>query len=169
MDRIREIILELKERNYQSFDEFYSLTSKLVYYMIAGIVKNNAIIEDLMQDTYIAFLENIDNVSIKNNPSSYLAQIAKNLSINYCNKYAKVDLNNEYFDKMKDPLSEENLNLIDLGIIDYLSGIEKEIVIMHIIGEMRFKDIAVVVDKPLGTVLWLYNKAIKYLRKKIGK
>jgi RNA polymerase sigma-70 factor (ECF subfamily) len=29
---------------------------------------------------------------------------------------------------------------------------------------MKFKDIARVVDKPLGTVLWIYNKAIKSLK-----
>ncbi len=169
MDRIREITLELKERNYESFDEFYSLTSKLVYYMIAGIVKNNAIIEDIMQDTYVAFLENIDNVSVKSSPSSYLAQIARNLSINFYNKHTKLEINDEYFDNMKDPLSEKQDSRIDLGIIDYLDGAEKEIVTMHIIGEMKFKDIALVIDKPLGTVLWLYNKAIKFLRKKVGE
>jgi RNA polymerase sigma-70 factor (ECF subfamily) len=29
---------------------------------------------------------------------------------------------------------------------------------------MKFKDIAKIVDRPLGTVLWLYNKAIKTLQ-----
>ena len=35
MNRLTEIILEFKEGNYNSFNEFYNQTSKLVYYMIS--------------------------------------------------------------------------------------------------------------------------------------
>ena len=39
---------------------------------------------------------------------------------------------------------------------------------MHIVGEMKFKEISKVMNKPLGTVLWIYNRAIKKLRDKVG-
>ncbi|HBY65483.1 MAG TPA: RNA polymerase subunit sigma-24, partial [Acholeplasmataceae bacterium] len=34
--------------------------------------------------------------------------------------------------------------------------------------DLKFKDIVPIVDKPLGTVLWIYNKAIKKLKEKVG-
>ena len=82
MDRVREILLELKKNDYSSFDEFYELTNRLVYIMISSIIKNKTIVEDLMQDTYVKFIENIDKISLSSNPTAYLAQIAKNISIN---------------------------------------------------------------------------------------
>ena len=44
---------------------------------------------------------------------------------------------------------------------------EREIVILHMIDNLKFKEIAKMKDKPLGTILWLYNKAIKKLKRKV--
>lgn len=77
MKRIDEIIKEFKEKNYQSFNEFYNLTNRLVYYMIAKIIHDKNIVEDLMQDTYVKFLDNVNNIIETKNSTSYLAQIAK--------------------------------------------------------------------------------------------
>ncbi len=166
MDRIREITLELKDRNYDSFDEFYNSTSKLVYHIIIGIVRRREVAEDIMQDTYTKFLESIDSVSISNSPQAYLVQIARNMAINHYNKNKREVFDDVFIDEQ---LQTKEESRVSLGIIDYLNGYEKEIVTMHIIGDMKFKDIAKAINKPLGTVLWAYNKAIKYLKKKVGE
>ena len=166
MDRIKEITHELKNKNYDSFDEFYNLTSKIVYHVIVGIVHRREVSEDIMQETYTKFLESIDNVSINNSPLAYLCQIARNTSINYYHKNKREVFDDNFIDEQLETSDE---SMVDLGIIDYLNGYEKEIVTMHIIGNMKFKDIAIVIDKPLGTVLWAYNKAIKFLKKKVGE
>ena len=44
----------------------------------------------------------------------------------------------------------------------------KEVVTLHVINDLKFKEIAKIMKKPLGTVLWIYNKAIKKLRDKVG-
>ena len=54
-----EIIEELRQANYAHFDEFYNATKKNVFFTIASIIKDRSTIDDLMQDTYIKFLENI--------------------------------------------------------------------------------------------------------------
>lgn len=168
MGRVKEIIKEMKGNDYRSFDEFYSMTSKLVYYVIAGIIKNKQTIEDLMQDTYLKFIQNINNVNPNQNPNSYLAQIAKNLAINEFNKSKRVIVDDAYFTNLKDHHTDGGRG-IDLGIIDYLIGIEKEVVILKLIGELKFREIAVMLDKPIGTIQWVYNNAIKRLREKVGE
>ncbi len=168
MGRVRQIIKELKNNDYRSFDEFYSITSKLVYYVITDIIKNKQTIEDLMQDTYLKFLQNINNINPNQNPNAYLAQIAKNLAINEFNKHKRVVVDDEYFRNLKDP-SEKKDHGIDLGIINYLEGEEKEVVTLKLIGDLKFREIAVMLDKPIGTVQWIYSNAIKKLRKKVGE
>ena len=168
MNRLTEIILEFKEGNYNSFNEFYNQTSKLVYYMISCYEKRKENVEDLIQDTYMKFLSNISKCDIKKNPVNYLATIAKNIAINHYNISKREEII-EY--EQVDIIAKNNMNesYIDLGIIDYLEGVEKEIVSLHIIGNLKFKDISKIVNKPLGTVLWIYNKAISYLKKKVDR
>ena len=168
MGRVKEIIKEMKGNDYRSFDEFYSMTSKLVYYVIAGIIKNKDSVEDLMQDTYLKFIQNINNVNPNQNPNAYLAQIAKNLALNEFKKQKRVIVDDAYFTNLKDQ-SSENGSGIDLGIINYLEGVEKEVVTLKIIGELKFREIATILDKPMGTVQWIYNTAIKKLREKVGE
>ena len=43
--------------NYAHFDEFYNATKKNVFFSIAAVVKDRSTIDDLMQDTYIKFLD----------------------------------------------------------------------------------------------------------------
>lgn len=168
MGRVKQIIKELKVNDYRSFDEFYGLTSKLVYYVIAEIIKNKQTIEDLMQETYLKFIQNINSVNPNHNPNAYLAQIAKNLAINEYNKQKRIIVDESHFNNLKDPYVKEEAG-IDLGIINYLIGIEKEVVTLKLIGNLKFREIAEILDKPIGTVQWLYNEAIKKLRKKVGE
>ena len=38
---------------------------------------------------------------------------------------------------------------------------DRELIVYHVILEYKFKEISMITNKPLGTVLWQYNKAIK--------
>ena len=168
MGRLKKIIKELKDNDYSSFDEFYNMTSKLVYCVIFNIIKNKETIEDLMQDTYLKFLKNINNINSNQNPNAYLAQIAKNLAINEYNKRKRVVVDDSYFDNLKDN-NKSSDNGIYLGIINYLEGLEKEVVTLKIIGDLKYKEIAEILGKPMGTIQWVYSEAIKKLRKKVGE
>lgn len=168
MGRVKEIIRQMKDNDYRSFDEFYSMTSKLVYYIISDIIKNRQTVEDLMQDTYLKFIQNIGSVNPNQNPNAYLAQIAKNLALNEYNKRKRVVVDDTYFTNLKDQQSDVGSG-IDLGIINYLEGIEKEVVTLKLIGDLKFREIAGMLNKPIGTVQWVYNNAIKKLREKVGE
>lgn len=167
MKSLKQIVKELQKNDYSSFDEFYNLTSKLVYVVISNIIKNKQTVEDLMQDTYLKFIQNVNSVNINQNFNAYLAQIAKNLAINEYNKHKRVVVDDSYFSNLADNSSRDTG--IDLGIINYLEGIEKEVVTLKIVGDLKFREIALMLDKPIGTIQWIYNNAIKKLRKKVGE
>lgn len=163
MERINELVLLLQNGQMEYFDEFYDYTKKLTYHVIINIVKRREVCEDLMQDTYIKFINTISYCDVNRNVLSYLLTIARNLSINHFNKSKREVIDENYIYAIKD----DEKSAVELGIIDILDENLKEVVIMHIIGNMKFKDISLVLNKPLGTVLWLYNKAIKILRKEV--
>lgn len=166
-----EIIEELRQANYAHFDEFYNATKKNVFFTIASIIKDRSTIDDLMQDTYIKFLENISKYQKNTKINAYLSTVAHNIAINYYNREKRLVHDEDVIDYIpndddKSKNKYENIEVLDM--LKDLDDVSKEIVILHTINDLKFKDISKIVDKPLGTVLWIYNKAIKELRKKAG-
>jgi len=167
MERIDEIIEELRQKNCTSFDLFYNLTKNQVFYAIIVIIKDQSLAEDLMQDTYMKFLEKIDHYKNGSNVVAYLATIGRNLAINSYNRRKKEVRSEDIFETIAAPeVVEENEDIFK--ILELLNEDEKEIVVLHVINDLKFREIAVIIKKPLGTVLWIYNKAIKKLREKVG-
>ena len=170
MDQIHEIIEQLRKKDYSSFDTFYALTKKQVFFAIVSIVKDQDLTEDLMQDTYVKFLEKIDQYRSGENPYAYLSRIGRNLAINTYNKRKKEVISEEIFETIpsEEVVQEEDEQDI-LKILDLLDQDEKEVVTLHVINDLKFREVAETMDKPLGTVLWIYNKAIKKLKQELGE
>ena len=153
----------------QNFNLFYELTHKQVFFSSFTILKEQTLAEDIMQDTYVTFLNNIGDVKSSQNIYAYLSTIARNLSINY---YKKMKRNTEddeplnYMDTRDMPYIGSNVITI-LELLD--SQEEREIVTYHVILDYKFADIAKIMSKPLGTILWMYNRAIKKLKERMSK
>ncbi len=162
------IVAELKNKNHKNFSILYENTKRQVYFAAISILKDHQEALDIVQDTYINFLNNIMNFDEKRNVNAYLATIARNLSINRYNKSKREINNSEYIELQKsndnDPYMDSNIKAI-LDLLD--DDTEREIVVYHAIWDYKFKDIAKIINKPIGTVLWIYNKAIKKLKERM--
>lgn len=122
-----------------------------------------------MQDTYLKALSKIHTYRKKAHFKSWLVIIAKNLALNEFNKRKRemlVDITEDEYLMGSTPSTSENEILIK-QIFTILTDIEKEIVILHSVGDLKHREIAKLLDKPLGTVTWTYNQAIKKLRSQI--
>ncbi|MBS1363895.1 MAG: RNA polymerase sigma factor [Bacilli bacterium] len=162
---LEDIIEEFRVGNYDSFDEFYHQTNKQLYVFIYDIIRNRQSSEDLLQETYMRFLNHIDKYKKNTNYFNFLVTIARNLAINEYHKQKRMVYDEKYIYSVKE---ESPTDVPDLFyLLDYLNEKEREIVILHMIDNLKFKEIAKMKDKPLGTILWLYNKAIKKLKRKV--
>jgi len=155
----------LKNKDEEAFQTVYENTKKGVFSVIVSIVKNKAVTEDLMQDTYIKMIEKINQYKRGRNFYAWLLQIAKNNALDYYRKYHRETL----YDPIEQSYYHDNLKTDEvtytvMDLVKPLPDLDKQIVLLRAVDEMKFKDIAKVVDKPLGTVLWIYNKAIKTLQ-----
>lgn len=167
MDMLKRYINEFKDRNYVHFDSFYEQTSQKVFFVIIGIVKDNMIAEDLMQDTYMQFLKKIDDVDPNHNPTAYLVTIGRNYALNHYTKYKREIQNDEILEMI--PSHDEVKDDDDIfALLDLLDHDERETVVLHTINDLKFREVSDIMNKPLGTVLWLHKKAMEKLRKKLG-
>lgn len=162
---LEKIIQEFKDGNYDSFDKFYNETARGVYIFVFDILKNREKTEDVLQETYMRFIHTVDRYQKNTNVLNYLITIARNIAINIYNKEKKHINDNEFVNNIKEDENKEDL----FYLLDYLTDIEKQMVILHLIEKMKFREISDFLDMPLGTVLWHYNKAIKHLKKEVGR
>ncbi len=162
MKNSNRIIEKFRIKDYSDFDLFYDQTKKIIYFTIKNVIKDEEIVKDLMQDTYLKFLNNLDKYQ-NDNLNAYLSLMARNIAINEYNRRKKEILDSEYLEQV--PSHQASLSPL-FRILDYLTEEEREIVLYHIVENLKFKDIAVIVNKSLGTVLWMYNKAIKKLQER---
>ena len=122
-----------------------------------------------MQDTYLKALNKIHTYKRKAHFKSWIVTIAKNLAINEYNRRKKemlIDLNEKEYILGNTASTVENEILIK-QIFKVLSDIEKEVVLLHVVGDLKHREIAKLLNKPLGTITWMYNQAIKKLKDEV--
>jgi RNA polymerase sigma-70 factor, ECF subfamily len=159
----------LASRDEAAFQLIYDETKKGVYSIIIAIVKSKQITEDLMQDTYIKMLEKLDTYQRGRNFSAWLFQIAKNLAYDYVRKESRVSTfdpqeQNLLFDKVPD-YEPTVINPSLEQMLQPLDDVERQIMLLKAVNDSTFKEIAQTLSKPLGTVLWLYQRALKKMKK----
>lgn len=151
--------------NKEAFDTIYLETQKNVYLSIYTIIKNREVINDLMQDTYMKAIDNIDKYKPNTNFNSWICTIARNITINYYNKYKKETIISEDEEYL---LKEERSSSLINDALDILKDEkEKEIFFLHIVLKTKFKDIATQLDIPLSTVFYIYKTAINKIKKEL--
>lgn len=165
---LKDCVLKLKEKDNSVFDFLYNQTKSQVFYNILSFVKNYESSEDILQDTYVQFLKNIEKVNENDSILGYLIKISRNLSVDYFRKNKKTRQLDEEVDiiSINDSVNIDEEDLVS-KIKKILSDNEFSVLIRHIYGELTFKEISHDDKKPLGTILWIYNKAIKKLRKEL--
>lgn len=155
-----------------AFNEFYDHYFKLIYYIISQYIDNDYDVEDLTQDVFIKFFNNLLKINMDGNIKYYLTTMAKNMALNYLKSQNKKII---YKDNMILSIIDDNSyhnKLIYETIIDdlkeYLDDLEMQIVLLHVIEGAKFKDISHKMNKPTNTVITIYHRAIKKFKKRKG-
>ena len=94
--------------------------------------------------------------------------MAHNLAINGMKNQARHISLDEISDTVQQPADDFSLRMDMDDALKTLPAQECQIVTLHIIGELKFREISEIVQIPLGTVLWKYQKAIGKLQKIIS-
>jgi len=161
-------IQKLKLGDESVFDEIYKLTYRKIFFVVLPIVRDKALTEDIMQDTYLKFLEKLYDYKT-NNSLAYILTIARNLALNEYNrrkrefKVEDSDMDRFSIDDHME-YHEGNKELIQ-SALRVLNTFEKNVFLLHVIENMRHREISMILDKPLGTITWTYQQAVKKMRK----
>ena len=135
-ERLHTLFIELQNGQMDSFDEFYELTKRGVFSVSYQILKSQDEAENVLQETYLQFLK-------------------KNKRRNY-------SFDMETVSETENDTGQDDTVMKVMR--EVLNPKEMEIVLMHSLYDMTHKEIAKQLGKPLGTITWAYNNAIKKLK-----
>lgn len=166
VEELRELFIEIKYGNNIAFEKLYKNYKNLVYKIAYGILKNSYDSDEIVQIVFEK-IYSIDKDKLPTrNESSWLYSVTKNETINYLNKkknhieleeiYEIEDNNNE----INELINKDSYN----RLIGKLNENEKEIISLKILSNLSFKEIAKLLNKPTGTIKWIYYKSINTLK-----
>ncbi len=161
---IEKLASEIRLGNDRSFDALYRGTSRGVFAFIYAMVQNRWDAEDLTQDTYLKVKANIGQYRPGSNFRAWMFQIAKNLTLNHLKRAARVvPLEGEVAHE-ETPEAQTSSNLFFEDLQRILSSEEYKIMILHDVSGFRHREIARLMDMPIGTVTWQYSRAVKKVK-----
>ncbi len=161
---------QIKNGDSDKINVLYSKYNRLVYGIAFSILKNKEDSEDIIQIVFAKIFEMDKEKLPTNNETSWLYSLTKNETLNYLRKQKEdVSLDDIYYIAEED---EELNKIIEKDkynrIISKLNEQEREIVSLKILSNMSFKEIALLLEMPIGTVQWKYYTALHTLKLLLG-
>ncbi len=163
-------MLRLQQGDELAFEEIYNETQRGLFSFIMSICRNYHTAEDMMQTTYIRLRTTIAQYKAGANAYAWLYTIAKNATINELNRQKRemaTDVDENLYQFGTYTMGEGDSSATQ-AMNKVLNDIERQIVTLHISG-FKHREIAEMLEKPLGTVLWTYNNALNKMKKELQK
>ena len=164
-----KVITRLKQRQRKAFEIIYNEYHKLIFFVAFKITKDEQASLDIMQDTFVNFMNKIEDYEDDGKLKQYLTSIARNLSLNYVQSKA---YNNILLDDniINQKHYEDNTKVaVLLALEKCLSPLEIEVVSLKILFDYNFREIAEDLNLSLGTIQSTYYRAIEILREYYSK
>ena len=154
------------EGDEKAFNEIYEDTKGKIFANIYSYVKSKEASEDILSDTYIRFINCIKDLTPDKSILGYLYTISRNLSLNYIEKNKRfVDDSTMLIDNAS---NEENSYLDNSDIIKIMKEILSpdmfNVIMLHLINGLEYKEIAETLNKNENTIRWQYNEGLKKVR-----
>ena len=171
---IYALIDKIKEGDREAFMTLTSLYQKKVFLLAYSFFRNREDALDIVQETFLRLYQKIALFRRGENFQNWLLQIAKNLCIDlYRKDYGKnkelqsgtsVEEMNISSQDSPDPYLSSDMKRIFSTCIKKLAERQRMIFVMKHYNQLKYKEIAQILNISLGTVKSLHFKAVQNLR-----
>lgn len=161
---INDLMIKIGNNDDLAFGDLFEKCKKGVFSFLYTYTNDRCLAEDLVQETFIKVKINAGSYKAGTNASAWILQIAKNTALDFLRKNRQTaDIDDLHIaDTRKD--ADETLALHD-ALNTCLEDGDRQIVLLHVVYGYKHREIAKILDIPLGTVLWKYNAALKRLKR----
>ena len=163
----------------KEIEKIYNEGYRAVYWTAMSLLRNEADAEDVVQDTFVSFIESYGNIEDTTKVIALLKKIAANKSLNRLKSARTENVDDEVLENLEtvpedflpDSIVESDaMRRIVMDIIENsLSEDVRRTIILFYFDEMSTKEISELLGVPQGTVLWRLNFARKKIKKEVEK
>ena len=151
----------------EDMSELYIRTRTAVYSLALSYLGNAHDAQDITQDTFVQVWERAGQYRPNGSPMGWLLTVCRNLALMRIRKADRhADLDDSGWDAI--PAEEKGLSVEERALLQdalaLLDKNERRVVMLHAAAGMKHREIAVLLEMPLATVLSKYHRAIKKLR-----
>lgn len=179
---------QMQTGDMDGLKSIYEAYLPMIYHGMLDVVRVKEAAEDLAADFFVKLYHIRDSFS-GGTHRKWMLTIARNMALDYLRKYGRESLaaDMEHFGNTGElsgelaglawAVQEKTVQAADNdeydGVVDRLAilqamqaltGEELELVHLKLMAELKFKEIAELLNMPQGTVSWKYQKAIEKLR-----
>lgn len=169
-EELYALIQQYLSGNDYAFTLFYEQTKNKVFANIYSYVKDVTVAEDILSDVYISFMNNTHKISRSKSILGLLYVISRNLSMNHLKRNKRHE-NIEDHTKLFVTHNDAHKNLERDEIIQVMKKVLNndmfQVVILRLINELEYKEIAEIMNKKETTIRSLYSDGIKKVKEEM--
>jgi RNA polymerase sigma-70 factor (ECF subfamily) len=174
-----ELAGRLQRRDAQALAELYDRYGRLVYSLILRVVRDRALAEDLVQETFLRVWNRAQGFDAQRGAiGPWLMAVARNRAIDYLRSASgrernsleleEVDHPSLYTDMERDLLTSDKVRVVRAAI-EKLSPRQREVIELAYFEGLTQTEMAERMGQPLGTVKTWVRAALKNLREEFGE
>lgn len=165
--QLQALLKDLQGGDRAALEVLYREFSTPIYTIILRMTKDIPLAEDVLQEFFVKLFRQPPAV-IPRNPRAYLFQMAHHLTVDCLRRERPADSLDDHTHRLS-AASTPSAERLDLErALSQLDETDQEIVLLHTVAGLKFREAAEVLDLPLGTVLWRYRRAIGALRDRLN-
>ena len=171
----KELYQKYLKGDNNAFEEIVKKYKDHIIYFISRYTKNTDIAEDISQDVFVYLLVNKEQYDFKYSFKTYLYMIAKCRAINYINREKRaingMNYENLYIeDNDLEEIVYKNEKTKEIRkVINKLKPDYQAVICLTSLEGFKYKEVAKIMDKNVGQIKVMLNRAKKKLKEVLEK
>ena len=164
---LASLIRRVANGDLESLEKIFYEMKDNIFSFVLMYANDRQLAEDILQETMLQLVNSCKNFKRSENPKAWILTIARNNTVSYLRKTNReTNLTENITETLQDNSQENDMadNLNAQSILSSLTIEQREVVVLHVISGLKHKEIAKLLNVPLGTICWRYNESIKKLK-----
>lgn len=170
----RQLLEALQRGENAAWRQIYLKYKDDLLTVARSLVNDINIAEDCLQETFVLLVS--DGCKVQSNLKGYLLSCVVNRARDHLRRIdaqsnCQVNMETQRFD-MTDPakvLADDDRNKVVTSALEKLPLEQREVIVLHLQGDMRFRQIAAMLDISINTVQSRYRYGMEKLRQLLTK
>lgn len=159
-------IAQIAKGDMDALRRLYDAVGDSVYAFAYSLLRDRQDAEDVLQDTFLRIHDHAAAYRPQGKPLAWIFTIARRLALDTLRRRHRNGLSDAVRPEPADLSQIENTEhrILLRALLEELSEEDRQILVLHTAAGMTFREIGVVLDMPLNTVLSRHHRGLKRLR-----